>query len=91
MIEAQQLTKTFKDKKRGVITAVQPTGTVITVGTLEQHLCQFQVEIALDDQSPYTGVCRQRIPMWTMAQIQPGATTVAVRVDADDPTRFAID
>jgi hypothetical protein len=76
---------------RGVITAVQPTGTVITVGTVEQHLCQFQVEIALDDQAPYTAVCRQRVPMWTMAQIQPGATTVAVRVDANDPTRFAID
>ena len=76
---------------RGVITSVQPTGTVITVGTIEQHLCQFQVEIALDDQSPYTAVCRQRIPVWTMAQIQPGATTVAVRVDASDPARFAID
>jgi len=76
---------------RGVITAVQPTGTVITVGTIDQHLCQFQVEIALDDQAPYTAVCRQRIPVWTMAQIQPGATTVAVRVDADEPARFAID
>ena len=76
---------------RGVITSVQPTGTVITVGTIEQHLCQFQVEIALDDQSPYTAICRQRIPVWTMAQIQPGATTVAVRVDATDPARFAID
>jgi hypothetical protein len=76
---------------RGVITSVQPTGTVITVGTIEQHLCQIQVEIALDDQTPYTAVCRQRMPVWTMAQIQPGATTVAVRVDATDPTRFAID
>jgi hypothetical protein len=76
---------------RGVITAVQPTGTVITVGTIEQHLCQIQVEIALDDQTPYSAVCRQRMPVWKMAQIQPGATTVAVRVDGGDPTRFAID
>jgi hypothetical protein len=76
---------------RGVICAVQPTGTVITVGTTEQYLCQFHVEIALDDQTPYTAVCRQRIPMWVMAQIQPGATVVAVRVDGTDPARFAID
>jgi len=76
---------------RGVITSVQPTGTVVTVGTIEQHLCQIQVEIALDGQTPYTAVCRQRMPVWTMAQTQPGSTTVAVRVDADDQSRFAID
>ena len=76
---------------RGVIVSVQPTGTTITVGNLEQRICVFQVEVALDDTTPYMATCRQRIPMWTMAQIQPGATVVAVRVDANDPTRFAID
>jgi hypothetical protein len=76
---------------RGVIVAVQPTGTTITVGNLEQRICVFQVEVALDDTAPYVATCRQRIPMWTMAQIQPGASVVAVRVDANDPNRIAID
>ena len=76
---------------RGVIVSVQPTGTTISVGNLEQRICIFQVEVALDDTKPYMATSRQRIPVWTMAQIQPGATVVAVRVDANDPTRFAID
>ena len=76
---------------RGVIVSVQPTGTTITVGNLEQRICVFQLEVALDDTKPYMATSRQRIPMWTMAQIQPGATVVAVRVDANDPTRIAID
>jgi hypothetical protein len=76
---------------RGVIVAVQPTGTTITTGNLEQRICVFQVEVALDDTTPYVATCRQRIPMWTMAQIQPGATTVAVRVDAANPAAIAID
>ena len=76
---------------RGVIVAVQPTGTTITTGNVEQRICVFQVEVALDDTKPYMATSRQRIPMWTMAQIQPGATVVAVRVDANDPSRMAID
>jgi hypothetical protein len=76
---------------RGVIVSVQPTGTTITVGNLEQRICVFQVEVALNDTKPYMATCRQRIPMWTMAQIQPGATVVAVRVDANDMSRVAID
>ncbi|WP_162942342.1 hypothetical protein [Desertimonas flava] len=76
---------------RGVIVGVQPTGTSITSGGVEQRVCVFQVEVALDDQTPYMATCRQRIPMWTIAQIQPGATIVAVRVDAADPATVAID
>ena len=76
---------------RGVIVSLQPTGTTITVGNLEQRICVFQVEVALDDTKRYVATCRQRIPMWTMAQIQPGATVVAVRVDANDMSRVALD
>lgn len=76
---------------RGIIVSVQPTGTTITTGNVEQRICLFQVEVALDDTTPYVVNCRQRIPVWTMAQIQPGATTVAVRVDAANPATVAID
>lgn len=76
---------------RGVIVGVQPTGTTITTGGVEQRVCLFQVEVALDDQAPYLATCRQRIPMWTIAQIQPGSTIVAVRVDTADPAVVAID
>lgn len=76
---------------RAVITGVQVSGTSITTGNIEQHVCTFGLEVALDDTPRYAATCRQRIPVWTMAQIQPGATTVAVRVDRTDPSRVAID
>src|SRR5262245_25348749 len=76
---------------RGIITDVQISGTTITSGGVEQHVCTFTMEVALDETPRYTATCRQRIPVWTMAQIQPGSTTVAVRVDANDPSRVAID
>ncbi len=76
---------------RGVIMGAQVTGNSITTGGIEQHVCLFQVEVALDDTAPYQATCRQRLPVWQLSQIQPGQTMVAVRVDATDPSRVAID
>ena len=66
---------------RGVIMGAQVTGNSITTGGIEQHVCLFQVEVALDDTAPYQATCRQRLPVWQLSQIQPGQTMVAVRVE----------
>ena len=76
---------------RAIIVSTKVSGTTITSGGIETHVCNFQLEVSLDDTAPYIASCRQRIPVWTMAQIQPGSTTVAVRVDGNDPARVAID
>ncbi|HEY1467376.1 MAG TPA: hypothetical protein VGF11_09980, partial [Acidimicrobiales bacterium] len=39
----------------------------------------------------YEATCKQRIPEVQIPQFQPGSTTVAVRVNAEDPTDIALD
>jgi hypothetical protein len=77
---------------RGIITEVKLTGTTIQTGNgLVQRACVFGVEVSLDGKAPYMASCKQRIPEIEIPRIQPGATTVAVRVNPDDPTQIAID
>jgi hypothetical protein len=77
---------------RGIIIGYQPTGTTITSGGgLPQRVCLFSVEVSLDRREPYNATCKQRFPEMELARIQPGNTTVAVRVDPDDPTQIALD
>jgi len=76
---------------RGVITSVAPTGSTVTSGAIEQYVCRITVEVTLDDTPSYTAVCKQTLPAWSMARIQPGITTVAVKVDPQDPSRVAVD
>ena len=77
---------------RGIITDVKLTGTTIQTGNgLVQRTCIFTMEVSLDGKDPYTATCKQRIPEIQIAQIQPGASTVAVRADPDDLTQVAID
>lgn len=77
---------------RGIITEVRLTGTQIQAGGgLEQRVCVFTVEVSLDGRAPYLATCRQRFPEIHLAQIQPGMTTLAVRVNPDDLTQIALD
>jgi hypothetical protein len=77
---------------RGIITDVDLTGTTVQSGNgLVQRKCVFTVEVSLDGREPYTTTCKQRIPEIQIPQIQPGATTVAVRADANDLTQIALD
>jgi hypothetical protein len=77
---------------RGIITEVQLTGTTLQSGNgLVERVCHITVEVSLDGKEPYTATCKQRINEIQIAQIQPGATTVAVRANADDLTDIAID
>jgi hypothetical protein len=75
---------------RAIITGLDISGTSITSGGVETRVCTFQMEVALDDTARYMAASRQRLPIWDLARIQPGQTTVAVRVDPRDPARVAI-
>lgn len=77
---------------RGIITDLKLTGTTIQTGNgLVQRTCIFTMEVSLDNQAPYTATCKQRIPEIEIAQIQPGASTVAVRANPDDLAQIVID
>jgi hypothetical protein len=77
---------------RGIITEVRPTGTSMEVGNgLVQRVCVFTVEVSLDNQAPYMATCKQRMLEIQIPQIQPGNTTVAVRVNPAEPSEIAID
>jgi hypothetical protein len=77
---------------RGIITDLKLTGTTLQSGNgLVQRACVFTVEVSLDGKDPYTATCKQRIPEIEIPRFQPGATTVAVRVNAEDPSQIALD
>lgn len=77
---------------RAIITDVRLTGTTMEFGNgLTQRVCVFTAEVSLDGREPYTATCKQRIPEIQIPQIQPGNTTVAVRVSPDDPSQIALD
>jgi hypothetical protein len=77
---------------RGIITEVRPTGTTLEVGNgLVQRVCVFTVEVSLDRKAPYTATCKQRIPEIQIPRIDPGNTTVAVRVNPAEPSQIALD
>jgi hypothetical protein len=77
---------------RGIITEVRPTGTSMEVGNgLVQRVCIFTVEVSLDNQAPYMATCKQRMLEIQIPQIQPGNTTVAVRVNPAEPSEIALD
>ena len=76
---------------RGLILGFELTGMSIEVNGVESRVCRFQVQVMLDDTEPYIATCKQRLAVWDIGRIQPGATVAAVRVDPNDPQRIAID
>jgi hypothetical protein len=71
---------------------VRMTGTTVRTGNgLVQRVCVFSVEVSLDNQAPYMATCKQRFPEIGLARIQPGNTTLAVRVNPDDLTQIVLD
>jgi len=77
---------------RGIITEVRPTGTTFQSGNgLVQRACVFTVQVSLDGKEPYMATCKQRIVEVQIPQFQAGSTTVAVRVNPEDPTDIALD
>jgi hypothetical protein len=76
---------------RGVLTDIKLTGAAVTMGVDEYRVCELTVEVTLDRTPTFTAQCRQRIPIYALGQLQPGATVMAVRVDPNDHTKVAVD
>jgi hypothetical protein len=77
---------------QGLITDVRLTGTTIQTGNgLVQRACTFTVQVSLDGKDPYVATCKQRIPEVQIPQFTVGSTTVAVRVNPEDPNDIALD
>jgi hypothetical protein len=77
---------------QGLITDVQLTGTTVQSGNgLVQRACIFTVQVSLDGKEPYMATCKQRVVEVQIPQFQAGSTTVAVRVNPEDPTDIALD
>jgi len=77
---------------RGEILNVQITGSSVQVGGAPpQQVCVFQVTVYLDDTPPFQAEVRKRVPVYALANLQPGQSVVAVRVDPADHTRVGID
>jgi len=60
-------------------------------GAPPEQVCVFDLMVYLDNTPPFPAEVRKRVPVYALAQIQPGHTVVAVRVDPADRTRVGID
>jgi hypothetical protein len=77
---------------RGEIQDVQVTGSSVqTGGSPPEQICVFQMLVYLDDTPPFPAQVRKRVPVYALANITPGQSVVAVRVDPNDHSRVGID
>ncbi len=77
---------------RAEVMNVQVTGASVQHGGAPpEQVCLFALMVYLDDTPPFPAEVRKRVPVYSLAQIQPGQTVVAVRVDASDHSRVGID
>ena len=76
---------------RGLLLGVETTRVSTGPEGFEKPVCVFTVEVTLDNTPTYQAQCRQAVPVVALAQLVPGQTVVAVRVDPNDPTTIALD
>ncbi len=76
---------------RGIIVSAERTRVSTGPEGFEKPVVVFEIEVALDNEDRYTAKTRQAIPIEVLAQIVPGRSTVAVRVDPADHSRVVID
>jgi hypothetical protein len=76
---------------RGLVLDVQKTGT--SVGSKEDPwpVCQFSVQVTLDNTPSYNAQFTQALPLAEVPQYVPGQTFIAVRVDPADHSRVVLD
>lgn len=73
---------------RGIITGAEKKASIEGSGGF-RYVCEFAVEVTLDDTPRYMATCRQAVDVSTLPQLL-GGTPVAVRVDPNDQTRIAL-
>jgi hypothetical protein len=76
---------------RGLVLSIEKTGTSVGSRHEPRPVCQFSVEVTLDNQPSYTAEFRQSVPLADVPSYVPGQTFIAVRVDPADHTRVAMD
>lgn len=77
---------------RAEVMNVRVTGSSIqSGGAPPEQVCAFELMVYLDDTPPFPAEARKRVPVYALANIQPGQTVVAVRVDPADHSRVGID
>ncbi|HEX3567216.1 MAG TPA: hypothetical protein VHU17_17745 [Acidimicrobiales bacterium] len=76
---------------RGLIISVDKTGTSVGSRHEPRPVCQFKVEVTLDNTPSYIAEFRQSVPLADVPQYVPGQTFIAVRVDPADHSRVAMD
>ncbi len=77
---------------RAEITNLQISGTSVQHGGAPpEQVCVFDLLVYLDDTQPFNAQVRKRVPLYSISEIQPGQTVLAVRVDPSDHSRVGID
>jgi len=77
---------------RAEVMNVRVTGSSIqSGGAPPEQVCVFELMVYLDNTPPFPAEVRKRVPIYALANIQPGQAVVAVRVDPADHSRVGID
>ena len=76
---------------RGVIIGVEATRVATGPEGFEKRVCVVTLEIALDNTPVYQASVRHAFSPLDMAQLVPGQSVVAVRVNPADPQEVALD
>ena len=77
---------------RGEVLAVRPSGTTVSVmNNLVERTCEFDLNVIMDGQQPFRATISQRVQEVMIPQLQQPGVVLAVRVDATDHSRVAID
>jgi hypothetical protein len=75
---------------RGIIIGIRQTGVSTGADFNPSHVCEFTVEVTLDNVPRYTATCRQAVLATVLPQLASPGTTVAVRVNPDDHAEIAL-
>jgi hypothetical protein len=76
---------------RGLLIGAEPTRVSTGPEGFEKPVYVFTVEVTLDNTPTYQAQCRQAVPTVALAQLVPGQTVMAVRVDPGDQSHIALD
>ena len=74
---------------RGIITDVRQTSVSTGPDFDPAHVCEFTLEVSLDNTPRYTASCRQAVLATVLPRLSPGVT-LAVRVNPDDHSQIAL-
>jgi hypothetical protein len=76
---------------QGLIISVQETGVSVGSEHDPRPVCEWEVQVRLDNTEPYVAYARQSIQLAWLPQFVPGQTMVAVRVDPANHSRVVLD